>query len=277
MSAVFAIPDHHVRAGAPPGRWYGSRVRKRIDILLVERGLFDSRARARAAIEAGKVRAGGRLVGRPSEMVEAEAEILAEAAHPWVGRAALKLVAALERWPVVVEGRRVLDVGASTGGFSEVCLHRGAARVHAVDVGRGQLHPRVAQDDRLVELSGRDARGLTAEDLGAAPDLVVCDVSFISATKALPAALALARPGADLILLVKPQFEAGREAVGKGGLVTDPQARADALAAVSAWLEASGWSVRDTADSPITGGDGNHEYLLWAVRETGTEPLQSTT
>jgi 23S rRNA (cytidine1920-2'-O)/16S rRNA (cytidine1409-2'-O)-methyltransferase len=240
--------------------------RKRIDLLLVERGLFDSRARARAAIEAGLVSADGKAVTRPSDMMDDDADIIATPAHPWVGRGGLKLDHALTLWPVVVEGRTVLDVGASTGGFTQVCLSRGAARVYAVDVGRGQLHPTLASDPRVVELSGTDARLLDANLIPTPPDVIVTDVSFIALAKALPAALALAGEGAELVALVKPQFEVGRERVGKGGLVRDEAARAGALADVVAWLESIDWRVLATADSPVTGGDGNREFLLRAVR-----------
>ena len=240
--------------------------RKRIDLLLVERGLFDSRARARAAIEAGLVSADGKAVTRPSDMMDDDADIIATPAHPWVGRGGLKLDHALTLWPVVVEGRTVLDVGASTGGFTQVSLSRGAARVYAVDVGRGQLHPTLASDPRVVELSGTDARLLDANLIPTPPDVIVTDVSFIALAKALPAALALAGEGAELVALVKPQFEVGRERVGKGGLVKDEAARAGALADVVAWLESIDWRVLATADSPVTGGDGNREFLLRAVR-----------
>ena len=194
------------------------------------------------------------------------AAIEAVAAHPYVGRGALKLSHALGLWPVLVEGRTVLDVGASTGGFTEVSLERGAARVYAVDVGRGQLHPKLAGDPRVVGLEGVDARNLTAAMIPVAPDLIVTDVSFIGLAKVLPAALRLATFGADLVALVKPQFEVGPDNVGKGGLVKDEAARAQALDDVVEFLRGSGWIVRATADSPITGGDGNHEYLLWAQR-----------
>ncbi|WP_332770353.1 TlyA family RNA methyltransferase [Phenylobacterium sp.] len=241
--------------------------RRRADVLLVERGLFDSRAKARAAIEAGGVTVGGRVLAKASEPLEADAEIVAVAAHPYVGRGALKLVHALDLWPVEVVGRAVLDVGASTGGFTEVCLARGAAKVFAVDVGRGQLHPRLAADPRVANLEGVDARSLDAALIPTPPDLIVTDVSFIGLAKALPAALGLARDGADLVALVKPQFEAGPQGVGKGGLVKDEAVRARTLAEVMAFLEAAGWAVRGTADSPIAGGDGNREYLLWAMKK----------
>jgi 23S rRNA (cytidine1920-2'-O)/16S rRNA (cytidine1409-2'-O)-methyltransferase len=241
--------------------------RKRADLLLVERGLFESRAKARAAIEAGGVTAGGRVVGKAAELLDEAAEISAQAAHPWVGRGALKLAHALAVWPVAVEGRVVLDVGASTGGFTEVCLQRGAARVYAVDVGCGQLHPKVAGDPRVIDLSGLDARDLDAVVIPQPPGLIVSDVSFIGLAKALPAALALAAPGADLVCLVKPQFEVGREHVGKGGVVKDEEARQRALGEVAAFLEGSGWSVQGQAESPVTGGDGNVEYLLWGTKK----------
>ncbi len=230
------------------------------------RGLFESRAKARAAIEAGGVTADGRMVSRASDLIADDAVLEAEPAHPWVGRGALKLAHALDLWPITVAGRVVLDVGASTGGFTEVCLARGAAGVYAVDVGRGQLHPGLAADPRVTGLEATDARDLTPALIPEQPGLIVTDVSFISLAKALPAALALAGPGADLVALVKPQFEVGPARVGKGGLVTDPAARADALDAVKAFVVASGWTVRATADSPIEGGDGNREFLLWARR-----------
>jgi 23S rRNA (cytidine1920-2'-O)/16S rRNA (cytidine1409-2'-O)-methyltransferase len=238
--------------------------RKRADLLLVERGLAESRAKARAAIEAGGVTAGGRPVARASDLLDEAAVLAARPAHAWVGRGALKLVAALDAWPVAVEGRTVLDVGASTGGFTEVCLARGAARVYAVDVGRGQLHPKLAADPRVVSLEAVDARRLDAALIPQAPGLIVADVSFISLAKALPPALALAAPGAELVVLVKPQFEVGPERVGKGGLVKDETARQDALAGVRSFLVASGWPVQAVIDSPIEGGDGNREFLLWA-------------
>ncbi|HEX8568519.1 MAG TPA: TlyA family RNA methyltransferase [Caulobacteraceae bacterium] len=237
---------------------------RRLDQLLVERGLFESRAKAREAVEAGLVRVNGRVVLKPAASVAEDASIEAEAAHPWVGRGALKLEHALALWPVTVEGRAALDVGASTGGFTEALLARGARRVWAVDVGRGQLHPRVAADPRVASLEGVDARAVDGSLIEAPVELIVCDASFIGLAKVLPAALALAGPGADLVALVKPQFEVGPERVGKGGLVRDAQARADAVAGVRAWLEGQGWTLQGEAESPIAGGDGNIEHLLWA-------------
>lgn len=240
--------------------------RKRIDQLLVERGVFDSRAKARAAVEAGRVSVAGRAVVKPSESVEEDAEIVAQAAHPWVGRGALKLVHALDLWPITVGGRIAADIGASTGGFTEVLLSRGAAKVFAVDVGRDQLHAKLKVDDRVIDLSGVDARALDADRIPTPPALVVSDVSFISLTKALPAALGLAGSGADLVALIKPQFEAGREHVGKGGLVKDPEVIARVEREIVDFLEAAGWSVRGLAESPITGGEGQVERLVWATK-----------
>ncbi len=239
-------------------------MKTRADVLLVARGLFESRAKARAAIEAGGVTADGRPVAKAAELIADDAVVEAVAAHPWVGRGALKLVHALDLWPIDVADRVVLDVGASTGGFTEVCLARGAARVYAVDVGRGQLHPKLAADPRVVSLEATDARDLTPALIAEPPGLIVSDVSFIALAKALPAALDLAAPGADLAALVKPQFEVGPAKVGKGGIVTDEAARQGALDGVLAFLDDRGWIVRGTADSPISGGDGNREFLLWA-------------
>ncbi len=240
--------------------------RKRIDMLLVERGVVDSRAKARAAVEAGLVTVNGKLITKPADTFENDVEIVAEAAHPWVGRGALKLVHALDLWPVMVEGRVAVDVGASTGGFTEVLLSRGAEKVFAVDVGRDQLHATLRDDPRVVELSGVDARALDEDVIPEAPTLVVSDVSFIAMTKALPMALGLAAQGADLIALIKPQFEAGRDFVGKGGLVKDPEIIARVEREVVEFLESSGWSVKGLTESPITGGDGQVERLVWATK-----------
>lgn len=213
--------------------------------------------------------AAGRRLARASDLVDDDAAIEAQPAHPFVGRGALKLVRALELWPIRVEGRVVLDVGASTGGFTEVCLGAGARRVYAVDVGRGQLHPKVAADPRVVSLEGVDARVLDAARVPEPPELVVCDVSFIGLAKALPAALGLAAPGADLVVLVKPQFEVGREFVGKGGVVRDAAAQHRAVDAAQMFLAAEGWTARAAADSPVAGGDGNREFLVWATKGPG--------
>lgn len=202
-------------------------------------------------------------------MVDPEADIVAEAAHPWVGRGALKLDHALSLWPVAVEGAVVLDLGASTGGFTQVALARGAARVFAVDVGRGQLHALVADDARVTELSGVDVRALDPALIDTPPTLLVCDLSFIGLEKALAPALALAAPGAQGVILVKPQFQVGRALVGKGGIVKDAEAQQAALDGACAFLDGQGWRVLQTADSPIAGGDGNREFLVWAAKQKG--------
>jgi len=241
--------------------------RVRLDQLLVARGLTDSRAKARAAIEAGGVTVNGVPARIVAQSIPDDAVLTVIDAHRWVGRGGLKLDHALTLWPVPVEGRVVLDIGASTGGFTEVCLARGADRVYAVDVGSEQMHPRVAAAERVINLEKTDARTLTAELIPEVPDLIVCDASFIGLAKVLPAALGLAGAGADLITLVKPQFEAeGPGGGGKKGVVKDPEAHRRAVDSVSAWLEGEGWSVRETTESPITGGDGNIEFLLWAQK-----------
>lgn len=234
---------------------------------MVQRGLVESRSRAKAAIEAGGVTVDGATARAASQNVAGDAVLEVVAAHGWVGRAALKLDHALTLWPVTVEGRVVLDVGASTGGFTEVCLSRGAAKIFAVDVGQGQLHPRVSGDLRVVNLEKTDARSLDNDLIPEVPGLIVCDASFIGLAKVLPAALGLAEAGADLIALVKPQFEMeSRSEVGRGGVVKDAEARGAAVHRVSDWLESISWNVQATAESPIVGGDGNVEHLLWAKR-----------
>lgn len=242
-------------------------MKTRLDKRLLELGLFDTRARAQAAIAAGGVTVDGQPARSTSQSVSEAAVIIAKAEHQWVGRGGLKLAAALDLWPVAVEGRVVLDVGASTGGFTDVALSRGASMVYAVDVGRAQLDPKLVADPRVISLEGVDARTLDAALIPDPPGLIVTDLSFISLTKALARALGLAGEGCDLIALVKPQFEQDSRAdIGKGGIVTDPQARQAALDRVSAWLDGQGWRVRETAESPVTGGDGNREWLLWAER-----------
>ncbi len=237
----------------------------RLDHLMVSRGLVESRSRAKAAIGAGGVTVDGEPARAASQGVGEDAVVTVVEPHGWVGRAALKLDHALTLWPVAVEGRVVLDVGASTGGFTEVCLARGASKVFAVDVGQGQMHPKISADPRVVNLEKTDARTLDADLIPKTPGLIVCDASFIGLAKVLPAALALAGEDTDLIALIKPQFEGeGPTDAGKKGIVKDPKAHAEAVRRVSEWLESVGWSVQATAESPITGGDGNVEFLLWA-------------
>ncbi|MDH7797778.1 MULTISPECIES: TlyA family RNA methyltransferase [unclassified Beijerinckia] len=246
--------------------------RRRADVVLVENGHFESRARARAAIEAGLVFANGKQVRRPSEELPEDVEIRASAPHPWVSRGGLKLVAALDGFGIDPKGRICLDVGASTGGFTEVLLARGAARVHAIDVGHGQLHARLQHDPRVLAREGTDARQLKPADFVSeagvveAPDLIVCDVSFISLALVLPPVLALAAPGAQLAVLVKPQFEAGPGKVNKG-VVRDPLVHDAVCAKIRTLVESLGWRCLGLLPSPIEGGDGNREFLLGARRD----------
>ncbi|RKQ95169.1 TlyA family RNA methyltransferase [Maricaulis maris] len=239
----------------------------RADLYLVEHGHFDTRARAQAAIAAGKVSANGVTVTKPSQKIADGAEIVAEAAHPWVSRAALKLVAGLDGFGVDPTDRVCLDVGSSTGGFTEVLLSRGARHVYAVDVGRDQLHPSLQADRRVTSLEATDARSLAAEMFSEPPSLLVCDASFISLLKVIARPLALSAARSDLIALIKPQFEVGKALIGKGGLVKSETARDDAVATVRAELDGlENFSVRAVMDSPIEGGDGNREYLIAAAR-----------
>lgn len=243
-----------------------NRKSRRLDIELVQRGLFSSRAQAQAAIEAGKVIVDGAVASKPGIAVGPDVVIEAQPAHPWVSRGGVKLAHALDAFAVFPQGRACLDVGASTGGFVDVLLSRGARRVVAVDVGRDQLHPKLRADSRVISLEGTDARELTAELLGESPMLVVCDASFIGLAKVLGKALSLAGPGADLVALFKPQFEVGPAHVGKGGLVSDATATDAAANTVEDWLRSQGWVLIAWTPSPIAGGDGNQERLLHARR-----------
>ena len=238
-------------------------MRKRADILLVERGLFPSRARAQEAIAAGLVRADGAPVRKPSEALAADAAIEASAAHPWASRGGVKLAAALDAFALDPAGLVCLDVGASTGGFTDVLLSRGARRVVAIDVGHGQFDARLKADPRVVSHEGLDARRLTADLLGEPPRAIVCDVSFISQRLVLPHVLALAASPAWFVGLVKPQFEAGRARLVKG-VVKDPAALAEACESVRECVERLGWSSLGLIPSPVTGGDGAREFLYAA-------------
>ena len=236
----------------------------RADLALVQRGLFESRARAREAIEAGLVTAAGRAVRKPSEPIAPDAAIAATPPHPYVSRSALKLAAALDAFGIDPAGRDCLDLGASTGGFTEVLLGRGAARVHAVDVGHGQLHARLASDGRVVSLEGTDARTL-GELLGDRQfALVTMDLSFISARLVLPTLQPLFAPGCALLILVKPQFEVGRAGIGRGGIVRDEGARQRAMDGVADCAVGLGFALLGTMPSPLPGRDGNLEWLLAA-------------
>ncbi len=238
----------------------------RADSFLVEHGYFESRARAAAAIKAGKVKVDGRTLKKPSEKITGESTVEAEAEHPWVSRGGLKLVHALDHFNVDPTGRVCLDVGSSTGGFTDVLLSRGAAKVYAVDVGTDQLHARLRSDDRVMSMENQDARKLTTDMFDPVPDLIVCDASFISLSKVLAVPLQIAQPGAELVTLFKPQFEVGRAGIGKGGIVKSDTLSEAALADVVSWLEMVGWTVHGTTFSPIKGGSGNTEYLLRATK-----------
>jgi 23S rRNA (cytidine1920-2'-O)/16S rRNA (cytidine1409-2'-O)-methyltransferase len=239
--------------------------RKRADRLLVERGLFESRTRAQAAIAAGRVTADGVVVAKASEEIAADARLEAQAEHPWVSRGALKLVAALDHFGFDPAGRVCLDVGASTGGFTEVLRARGAGRVYAIDVGRGQLHPRLRGDPAIVSLEGTDIRAFDPAALAEPPDFAVVDVSFISLRLVLPALEALLRRPAHLVALIKPQFEAGRKHLKKG-IVRDPAVHAAVCDDIAAFAAAHGWNVAGILPSPIEGGEGNREFLMGAHR-----------
>lgn len=239
----------------------------RADTLLVARGLFESRAKAQAAIAAGLVVADGAPVRKASEAITDTAAIEARAPHPWVSRGGLKLEAGLDAFGIDPAGLSCLDIGASTGGFTDVLLARGAARVAAIDVGRAQLHPRLRADPRVLSCEGCDARAL---DLAALPfpvALIVSDVSFVSLTIALAPVLDQAAPGTRLVALIKPQFEAGRAALDRNGVVRDAAVREQVGARIADWVAARGWRVLGREPSPIAGGDGNREELIGAVRE----------
>jgi 23S rRNA (cytidine1920-2'-O)/16S rRNA (cytidine1409-2'-O)-methyltransferase len=242
----------------------------RLDQALVAAGLAASRARAQALIAAGAVRVDGTVASRPAARVAAGAALALDGDPlPWVSRGGLKLAHALVAFALDPRDAVCLDLGASTGGFTEVLLAAGAREVWAVDVGHGQLTPALAADPRVHAIEGLNARDLSPAHVPP-PDWIVADLSFIPLATALPPALALARPGAVLVALVKPQFEVGRAAVGKGGIVRDPAAIAAARDRVRRFLEASGWTVTGETESPITGGDGNAEYLI-AARKTSEQ------
>jgi 23S rRNA (cytidine1920-2'-O)/16S rRNA (cytidine1409-2'-O)-methyltransferase len=238
---------------------------KRADVVLVERGFFQSRARAQEAITAGLVTVNGVAVRKASEAVPLDAVIIAVQPHPYVSRGGVKLASALDMFSIDPKDMTCLDIGASTGGFTEVLLMRDAAHVYAVDVGHGQLHPKVADDPRVTNLEGTDARELTPELIPEPADLLVSDVSFISLKLVLPPVIALLKPRTTLALLVKPQFEAGRDRVKKG-IVRDEAVHRDVCDGMKAFVTSLGFNVMDIVPSPIEGGDGNREFLLGARR-----------
>ena len=238
----------------------------RLDQLLVERGLYRTRSRARDAVLRGRVTVEGRVAAKPAQSVAADAVIgIADEAHHYVSRAALKLVHGLGHFGVSPQGLAALDIGASTGGFTQVLLERGARHVTAIDVGHGQMAPAVARDTRVRVLEGLNARDLTSGHLPEPPEFITADLSFISLKLALAPALALAPPGALLVALIKPQFEAGREQLSKDGVVRDAAVQDAVCRDIASWLEtAMGWRVIGTTPSPVAGGSGNREFLLAA-------------
>ncbi len=242
------------------------RERQRADRLLVERGLFESRAKAQAAIKAGLVSADDVAIRKPAEEIPVDAHLRASAAHPYVSRGGVKLAAALDHFGFDPRGRVCLDVGASTGGFTQVLLERGARRVYAVDVGRRQLHESLRTRREVVSLEEADIRTLTPAQLRETPNLVTVDVSFISLKLVLPAALELVAHRAQLVALIKPQFEAGPGTVKKG-VVRDEAVHRAVCRDISAFVSSLGWRVLGIIPSPIEGGDGNAEFLLGATRD----------
>ncbi|MCW2381364.1 MULTISPECIES: TlyA family RNA methyltransferase [unclassified Sphingobium] len=245
--------------------------KKRLDQLLVERGLAESRTRAQALIMSGNVLVGDKPVDKAGQAVPEEAEIVLKGRdHPWVSRGGLKLAHALEAFGIDVTGLVAMDVGSSTGGFTDVLLTRGAARVYAIDSGTNQLAWKLRQDPRVIVHEQTSARILTASHVPEPMDIIVCDASFISLAKVLERPLTFAAPAARLVALIKPQFEAGREEVGKGGVVRDPEVHARVCAEVEAWLAAqTGWQVTGLTTSPITGPEGNVEFLIAGARVPG--------
>jgi 23S rRNA (cytidine1920-2'-O)/16S rRNA (cytidine1409-2'-O)-methyltransferase len=242
--------------------------KRRVDTLLVERGLAESRARAQALVLAGLVSSNGRRLDKPGMALAGDAPLdVRGREHPWVSRGGVKLAHALDHFAIDPTGAVGLDIGASTGGFTDVLLARGARCVYAVDVGHGQLAWRLRQDPRVTVLERCNARHLTRDEIPEPPDLVVCDASFISLTVVLPAALALAAPRARLVALIKPQFEVGKGRVGKGGVVRDPALHREVCEGVATWLGAQpGWRVEGIIESPIRGPEGNVEFLISASR-----------
>ena len=242
------------------------KVKKRLDVLLTERNLADSRSKAQAVIMSGLVYVDGQKADKPGVSYDETVEIeVRGAACPYVSRGGLKLEKAMKTFPITLEGKICADIGASTGGFTDVLLRGGAAKVVALDVGHGQLDPRIANDEHVIEMSGVNIREVEADDLPYRPAMIVSDVSFISLTYVIPVIARIAAPGAQIVLLVKPQFEVGRAGLGKNGIVEDPALRERALHDVVACAEQHGLDVVATADSPIIGTHGNEEYLLYAV------------
>ena len=243
--------------------------KKRLDIVVVEKHLVSSRSRARDLIKRGLVRIDGEQAGKAGLLVDPDADIsLADDVKDYVSRGGIKLARALDAFALDPAGRVALDLGASTGGFVEILLARGARRVYAVDVGHGQLHDQLRSESKVVSLEGRDARALTKSEIRDPIDAITADLSFVSLTKVLAVPLSFAGAGAWLVALIKPQFEVGREAIGKGGIVRDTAAQEKAIGDVRAWFgEQQGWRVLDIIPSPILGQKGNKEFLIGAVND----------
>lgn len=244
-----------------------NEARERADKLLVSRGVFDSRAMARAAIEAGTVTANGAPVSRPSQMLETDCVIEASPAHPYVSRGGLKLAHGLSTFKVDPAGRACLDLGASTGGFTDVLLQAGAAQITCIDVGRDQLHSKLRADPSVRVYESLDVRDLTSEHVGSDTSLFVTDLSFIALEKALATALSLASTGTEFIGLFKPQFQVGRKHVGRKGIVTDLEASDLAAQHFDTWMKEKGWPILQWTASPVLGGDGNAERLFYALKQ----------
>ncbi|HYD29462.1 MAG TPA: TlyA family RNA methyltransferase [Azospirillaceae bacterium] len=238
--------------------------KQRADVALVERGLVESRAKAQALILAGLVYVGTQRIDKAGQVIAADAALMVKGQdHPWVSRGGLKLAKGLDHFGIESTGLIAIDVGVSTGGFTDVLLTRGAAKVYAVDVGHGQLAWKLRTDPRVVVLERTNARHLTRDQVPDPVDLVVCDASFISLTVVLPAALDLAAPGARLVALIKPQFEVGKGRVGKGGVVREPELHQEVCDTIQAWLASlPGWRVLGITESPIKGPEGNKEFLI---------------
>jgi len=244
--------------------------KQRVDQLLVKRGLAENRTKAQALILAGTVYSGQARLDKPGHQVAADILIeVRERPHPWVSRGGIKLAYGLERFPVTVKGKICIDVGSSTGGFTDVLLQNGAEKVYAVDVGRGQLDWRLRNDDRVVVLEGVNARRLDEAQVPNRPSIIVCDASFIGLRTVLPAVLNLAEPSASLLALIKPQFEVGKGRVGRGGVVREPELHQEVCDTIRSWLSGEmGWRVAGIERSPITGPKGNVEFLIFASRRT---------
>jgi 23S rRNA (cytidine1920-2'-O)/16S rRNA (cytidine1409-2'-O)-methyltransferase len=273
---LLLLPKRFVRQLPGNKRWPARTCRliaramtskRRIDQLLVERGEAESRARAQALVMAGLVFAGERRIEKPGQQVAADIAIEVRGRdHPWVGRGGVKLAHAITEFGLKPRGAVAMDIGSSTGGFTEVLLAHGAEHVFAVDVGTNQLAWKLRQDPRVTVLEQTNARALTPQHIDRPCDWVVCDASFIGLAKVLEVPLRLAEPRCRLVALIKPQFEVGREEVGKGGIVRDPALHQRVCDEVRQWLESSGWQIDGIVESPITGTEGNVEFLLTAQR-----------